>query len=220
MAITTLIILYLLCKHNKLRALVASLALQKVKEVRATAIKQDTNNACNCTSEFYIILALSISIIGLVIFAIWQVRRIKLCRGQLFSNAVKIMLFISDIQYYVPIKLCKTAGSIHLFKIPGILTPEKVKLNKHYFWDILEVDWKEVKVMFNGKVIHLLKSVTIKFGDKFKVRHMMDSQQLPFHLTLKQGFNWFTLTSKDSQTRKCLKMKVIITKIAQEISPT
>ena len=33
-------------------------------------------------------------------------------------------------------------GSIHLFKITGILTPEKVKLNKHYFWDILEVDWE------------------------------------------------------------------------------
>ena len=80
-----------------------------------------------------------------------QVRRIKLCRGQLFSNAVRIMLCIADIQYYVPIKLCKTVGSIHLLKIWGILTPEKVKLNKHYTWDILEADWKEVKVTFNGK---------------------------------------------------------------------
>ena len=47
------------------------------------------------------------------------VRRMKLCRGQLFSNVVKIMLFISDIQYYVLVRLCKTAGSIHLFKITG-----------------------------------------------------------------------------------------------------
>ena len=125
-------------------------------------MKQDTNDACDCASQFYKILALSISIIRLVICGILQVRRIKLCRGQLLSNAAKVMLFISDIQYYVPIKLCKTAGSIHLFKITGILTPEKVKLNKHYIWDILEVNWKEVKVMFNGKVINLLKSVTIK----------------------------------------------------------
>ena len=50
------------------------------------------------------------------------------------------MLFISDMQYYVPIKLCKTAGSIHLFKITGILMPDKVKINKHYICDILEVD--------------------------------------------------------------------------------
>ena len=136
-------------------------------------------------------------IIGLVIFAILQVRSIKLCRGQLFSNIVKIMLFISDIQYYVLIKLCKTAGSIHLFKITGILTPDKVKINKHYIWDILEVDWKEVKVTFNGKVINLPNSITIKLQDKFKIRHMMESQPILFHLMLKQGFNWFTLASKD-----------------------
>ena len=64
-------------------------------------------------------------------FMILQVRRIKLCRGQLFLNIVKIMLFISDVQYYVLVKLCKTAGSIHLFKITGMLMPDKVKLNKH-----------------------------------------------------------------------------------------
>ena len=34
-----------------------------------------------CTSQFYVILALSITIIGLVIFTILQVKRIKLCRG-------------------------------------------------------------------------------------------------------------------------------------------
>ena len=71
------------------------------------------------------------------------------------------MVFISDVKYYVPIKLCKTAGSIHLFKITGILMPDKVKINKHYIWNILEVDWKEVKVTFNGKVINLPKSITI-----------------------------------------------------------
>ena len=193
-----MIILYLLCKHYKLRALVACLALQQVKEVGETAMKQDTNNA---SSQFYIILAFSISIIGLVIFAILHVRRIKLCRGQLFSNPFKVMLLISDIQYYVLIKLCKTMGSIQLFKITGILTPAKVKLNKHYIWDILDVDWKEVKVMFNGKVINLPKSVTIKFWDKFKVRHMTESQPLLFHPMLKQVFSWFLLALKDSHNR-------------------
>ena len=56
---------------------------------------------------------------------ILQVRRIKLCGGQLLSNIVKIMLFISDVQYYVLVKLCKTVGSIHLFKITGKVTPDK-----------------------------------------------------------------------------------------------
>ena len=108
--------------------------------------------------------------IGLIVFAILQLRRIKLCRGQLFSNIVKIMLFISDVQYYIAVKLCKTAGSIHLFKIIRKVMMDKVKLNKHYVWDILEIDWSKVKVTFNRKVINLPKSITIKICNKFKVR--------------------------------------------------
>ena len=136
-----------------------------------SAVKHETNNACNCTPQFYIILALSASIFRLELFAILQARRIKLCRGQLFSNAVKIILFIrfismffiSDILYFVPIKLCKTSGSIHPFKYTGICKLDKVMLKKYYIWDILEINWKEVKVMYNGNLITLTKSVTTKF---------------------------------------------------------
>ena len=63
-------------------------------------------------------------------------------------------------------------------------------------WDILEIDWSEVKVTFNGKAISLPKSIMIRLWDKFKVRHMMGSQLILFHLMLKQGFNWFTLTQE------------------------
>ena len=90
------------------------------------------------------------------------------------------MLFISYVQFYIPVKLCKTAGSIHLFKITGMLTQGKVKLNKHYIWDILEIDWSKIKVTFNGKVINLPKSITIQLWDKFKVRHMIGSQPILF----------------------------------------
>ena len=54
-------------------------------------------------------------------------------------NTVKIMLVISYTKYYVPIKLGKTAGSIHLFKITGTLTPEKVKLKQNKNQNIIEI---------------------------------------------------------------------------------
>ena len=52
--------------------------------------------------------------LGIVIFIVINVRKFKLFRGHLLSNAVKLMLFISDSQHYVPVKLCRTVGSIHL----------------------------------------------------------------------------------------------------------
>ena len=60
------------------------------------------------------------------------------------------MLFISDVQYYVPIKLCKTAGIIHIFESTGTIKPENMKLRRNYIWDIIEIDWKEVNVTFNN----------------------------------------------------------------------
>ena len=80
MAISTIIIIYAICKHNNLRTLVTSLALQQAKEVRAEEINE-RNYSCVCTAQFYIILALSVIIIDLVVFPILQVRMIKLCRG-------------------------------------------------------------------------------------------------------------------------------------------
>ena len=63
------------------------------------------------------------------------------------------MLFISDVQNYAPIKLCKTAGSKHLFKIKGTLKSGDIKLNKNYLWDTLEINWHGVTVTFNNDKI-------------------------------------------------------------------
>ena len=57
--ITSMIILYTLCKHNKLRALVVSLALQQVREVKAEV--RDGNYKCKCISQFYIIFSFKYS---------------------------------------------------------------------------------------------------------------------------------------------------------------
>ena len=49
----------------------------------------------------------------------------------------------------------------------------------------------------NGNRINLPKSVTIKFKDKFKIRHMMKREPLLLHIMLKWGINWFTLPSNN-----------------------
>ena len=124
-------VMYILCKHMKLNSLVTSLALQQIKEVGAVA-KQEyvsivQNIECTCKIQWYMIFMLSSSILGTPIFII-LCAKLKLFRVHLFSNAVKIMLFISDTQCYVPERLCKTVGSIHIFKITGILTPKHIKM--------------------------------------------------------------------------------------------
>ena len=97
------------------------------------------------------------------------------------------MLFISDAQYYVQVKLCRTAGSIYLFKITGKLTPEHIKLKGNILWDIIELDWKEVNMTLNGNKINLPASVIILLRDKFKIRCIVKWETLLFHVMLNQG---------------------------------
>ena len=110
------------------------------------------------------------------------------------------MIFISDVQNYVTIKLCKTVGSIHLFKIIGTLKAENIKLNKNYLWDTLEIDWEKVTMTFNGNKIDLPKVVIIKLQDKIEVRRLTNREPLLFHMMLKQGITWFTLATETQET--------------------
>ena len=146
--LATTLTMYLSCKHKKLRVLIASLVLQQVKEVGAET--RHTNSECRALTYIGIIL----TILSLVLVSFLHCRKSKFCKGHRFSNAVKIMIFISNVQNYIPIKLCKTAGSIHLFKITGLL----------------KRSWKEVTVTFNCNKIDLPSIFIIKLQHKFKVR--------------------------------------------------
>ena len=95
----------------------------------------------------------------------------------------------------MPIKLCKTVGSIYLFKIKGTLKTGNIKLNKNYLWDALEIDGKEVTMTFNDIKIEFPR-VAIRIQDKIKVRRSMNREPLIFHVIIRQGITWFNLETE------------------------
>ena len=112
-----------------------------------------------------------------------------------YSNTIKIMIFFSDIKSYDPIKLCKTSGSIHLFKLTGSINKENITLHKNMLRDVMEIDWSPVTVILSGNVINLPGSVIIPFRDNFKIRWIIKSRPLLLHLILKQGQTWYPLSN-------------------------
>ena len=83
------------------------------------------------------------------------------------------MIYLLDIKSYFPIKLCKTSGSIHLFKLTGSINKENITLHRNTLWDIMEIAWKTVMITLNGNLINLSGSVIIPFRHKFKIRWIM-----------------------------------------------
>ena len=88
------------------------------------------------------------------------------------------MVFFSDVNQYLPTKLCKTIGSIHLFKIFGHLTPDQITLERKLLCDVVAIDWKEVLMTLNGNMVHLPTSVIIPLRDKFRLRCILGKRSL------------------------------------------
>ena len=164
----------MICKYTKLKSLITSLTLKQIREVGTVTKQEHVSVTCDveCTfkTQWYTICMLTLLILDIVVFIIINARKLKLFRVHLFSNTVKIILFMSDTQYCVPVKLCRTAGSIQLFKFTGKLSLEHVKLKRNILWDIIELDGKEVNMTWNGSKLNLPASVIIPLRDRFKIR--------------------------------------------------
>ena len=97
-----------------MQALITGLTLQK--SVKATTAGQNT---CSEYEYWIIITLLALILLGVIFLIIKKASRLKLFRRHQYSNVVKIMMFVSNIHSYVPIKLSEVTGSIHLFKLTG-----------------------------------------------------------------------------------------------------
>ena len=152
--VVTTKVMYIVCRHEQLQSVVTSIALQQIREVDLVSMQEQVSMMhdieCTCKTQWYTIATLGLVILGIMIFIIINARKLKLFRGHLFSNTVKVILFISDAQFYVQVKLCRSEGSIHLLKITGKFTPEHVTLKRKILWDIIEIYWKEVSMTLNG----------------------------------------------------------------------
>ena len=171
--IATVAITCIMCKHPKLKALITGTAFQPIKGTEAIFSSINESENCTCKAQWYTIAALTLMTIGPIFFILATIRKCRIFRGHLCSNTVKVMLFFSDVHQYVPVKLCKTVGSIHLFKILGHLTPDKITLERGLLSYVVQIDWKEVFMTLNGNMIHLPTSVIIPLRDKFMFRHIM-----------------------------------------------
>ena len=115
--------------------MVANLAM--IRGVKAINEKLNTND-----KEYWVIIIWLLFILLCVLFlTIEELYRMPMFRKYHYSNTIKIMIFFSDIKSYVPIKLSKTSGSIHLFKLTGSINKENITLHKNMLWDVMEIDW-------------------------------------------------------------------------------
>ena len=123
--IVTIRVIMLLFNGAKMQVLIPNLAMQK-------SVKALTEEKENCSNyEYWIIITwLTLILLGIIFLIIEKAHKMPISRKHQYSNTIKVLIFISNIKPYVPIKLCKTTGSIHLFKLMGNLQKEDIMLHR------------------------------------------------------------------------------------------
>ena len=111
--ITIILVIYLYCKHKHIKTMIVSLILCKAKEVEANTPTEPENTECQTLAY----IGITLTLLSMMIFVLLHYRRSKFCRGYRFSNVVKIVLFISDVQHYIPVKLTKNIRKSPLIQI-------------------------------------------------------------------------------------------------------
>ena len=184
------VIIYIIMGQSKLKALVATMALQRVRTVEALNTDRQTQNY---NSEILKILM----ILNLVIVVSLLLRKIKksvFFWGQPFSNMVKIKLFLADTKSYVSLDLNKIAGNTHLFKLTGELSLENITVRKNWIWDVLEIRWDDICIILNEKEMCLPTMLIIPLIHKLKVRKLFGKRDLlHMYIMLKQRKSWYNL---------------------------
>ena len=187
-------IIHIVCRHMKLKALLTGIAFQPGKQAEAVVAHQTKEY---CTAQWYAIAAFTMMTILLNVYICLTNQKCTIFKRRLSSNTVTILLFFSDVKQYIPVKLCKSAGSIHLFQMYGQLNSDQIVLEKNCLWDMIRINWKEVFVTLNGIILQMPKTIKIPVRDKNRLRTLMDKHSLLFHVMLWQGASWYSLDNTD-----------------------
>ena len=130
---------------------------------------------------------LTIITLGMLYLVTKKLRKSSFFKGHLFFNNTKILFFISNTHSDIPIKLCRVAESIHLFRIRGRLNSDNVKLKKNWIWDVLEIDWSDISITLNDNKMDLPSLAIIPFKERYRARRLLRKHPLLFYVMLKQG---------------------------------
>ena len=184
------VIIYIIIGQSKLKALVATMALQRVRAIDALNTSKQSQS---CNSELLKILMI-LNLIIVVSLLLRKIRKSVFVQGQLFSNMLKIKLFLADRKSYVSIDLNKIARNTHLFKLTGELSLDNVTLRKNWIWHVLEIRWDNICIILYGKDIHLPTMLVIPLIHKLKIRKLFSKRDLlHVYIMLKKRKSWYNL---------------------------
>ena len=216
-----IIILVLLAKHFKMKALVSMLAIQTVpppvEAVNLTAAMMSAMVAPDPAIRTKVVCAYPVAVIWqnilgylVLIYAITQFfRPVTWYKGYKYNKKCAFYIFVYDEDHerYSPLKIMSLKGQMHNYRMKYIGEGISLTLMRSWTYDTMTISWGGVQVMDKSDPINLPTTVTVALRHKIMTRRI--AQQLgEVQYMLKQGSSWHDITDYYRARKKAVNLRV------------
>ena len=214
-----IVILILLAKHFKMKALVSMLAISSFPPPAeaanftavAIALALVAPNPAIGTKVVcvYPVAVIWQNILGYLVltYAIAQYfRPVTWCKGYNKKCALYIFVYDNDHERYSPLKIMSLKGQMHNYRMEYTGEGLSLTLVRSWTYDTMTISWGGVQVMDKSESINLPVTVTVALRHKIMTRRI--AQPLgEVQYMLKQGSNWHDITDYYRARKKAVKLK-------------
>ena len=216
-----IIILVLLAKHFKMKALVSMLAIQTVpppaEAVNLTAAMMSAMIAPDPAIGTKVVCAYPVAVIWqnilgylVLAYAITQFfRPVTWCKGYKYNKKCALYIFVYDEDHerYSPLKIMSLKGQMHNYRMKYTGEGISLTLVRSWTYDTMTISWGGVQVMDKSNPINLPATVTVALRHKIMTRRI--AQQLgEVQYMLKQGSSWHDITDYYRARKKAFNLRV------------
>ena len=216
-----IIILVLLEKHFKMKALVSMLAIQTVpppaEAVNLTAAMMSAMIAPDPAIGTKVVCAYPVAVIWqnilgylVLIYAITQFfRPVTWYKGYKYNKKCALYIFVYDEDHerYSPLKIMSLKGQMHNYRMKYTGEGISLTLVRSWTYDMMTISWGGVQVMDKSDPINLPTTVTVALRHKIMTRRI--AQQLgEVQYMLKQGSSWHDITDYYRARKKAVSLRV------------
>ena len=216
-----IIILVLLAKYFKMKALVSMLAIQTVpppaEAVNFTAAMMSAMIAPDQTIGTKVVCAYPVAVIWqnilgylVLVYAITQFfRPVTWCKGYKYNKKCALYIFVYDEDHerYSPLKIMSLKGQMHSYRMKYTGEGISLTLVRSWTYDTMTISWRGVQVMDKSDPINLPATVTVALRHKIMTRRI--AQQLgEVQYMLKQGSSWHDITDYYRARKKAVNLRI------------
>jgi hypothetical protein len=193
---------YIINKQSKLAATVTSMALHKLSGAHGSPTELTSEGKTTqviCQNMTLGIIITCITIFGVIIYIIKIVKTLTFCKGHKYSNIATLYMFASREDRFLALKLASVKGHVTKFSITGCLTTKNITLTKSKCWDIIQINWETVEILYNDKPINIPSDIFIPLLDRIRARYILNSPNPEYTFLVKQGHTWYDLVHEKYQ---------------------